>query len=321
MDQYLRADDVAESVKPTQYRSASRACPVGDATRVVVSTYSNLYSRAERLIHHYTSIATLEAILLSRRLRFTRLDQFDDVLEAQTIAGIDFGAQFFASCWVKKDEEDIAQWSMYGDGQRGVRISLPDDPFEWHKLNANHRIPGTNANWHFDNADAPFTLEEVFGDGYILLPVVDRFQFLKKVCYVNDVAEAYRQRIRKEGEQTVVVGFPGDLARYKWNRWEFQQEHRFVLTTLRGPQRTHDPKEYGVRFSKLVQDTAWARQGALSQHIDLKISQHALEHAVITIGPLCSKEDVHRVVQLRDQLAPQVHIRTSELQGRIRAKT
>lgn len=199
------------------------------------------------MIHHYTSIPTLEAILRSGRLRFTRLDKFDDVLEAQRIAGIDFGSQFFASCWVKNDAEDIAQWSMYGDRQCGVRLSLPDDPFEWHRLDGFHQVPGTDAKWQFNNVDAPFTLAEVFGEGYLLIPEGDRSQFLKEVCYVGDVAEAYKQRIRDEGDSTVIYGYPGDLAKYKWDRWAFQREHRFVLTTKRGPTRTNDPAEYGER--------------------------------------------------------------------------
>src|SRR3546814_18195963 len=124
------------------------------------------------MIHHYTSVAALEAILRSGRLRFTRLDLFDDVIEAQTIAGIDFGAKFFASCWVKQDVEDIVQWSMYGNSMRGVRISLPDDPFEWQLLTAYHKVPGTDAQWQFDNAEAPLSLDEDFGDGYLLLPLL-----------------------------------------------------------------------------------------------------------------------------------------------------
>src|SRR3546814_7313580 len=81
---------------------------------------------------------------------------------AQTIVGIDFGAKLFASCWIKQDVEDIVQWSMYGNSMRGVRISLPDDPFEWQLLNAYHQVPGTDAKWQFDNAEAPFSLDEVF---------------------------------------------------------------------------------------------------------------------------------------------------------------
>src|SRR3546814_8197734 len=117
------------------------------------------------MIHHYTSVAALEAIFRSCLLRFTRLDLFDDVIEAQSIAVIDFGAKFFASCWVKQDVEDIVQWSMYGNSMRGVRISLPDDPFEWQLLNASHQFPVTDAKCQFDNAEAPFSLDEVFCHG------------------------------------------------------------------------------------------------------------------------------------------------------------
>src|SRR3546814_12578860 len=99
------------------------------------------------MIHHYTSVAALEAILRSGRLRFTRLDLFDDVIEAQTIAGTDFGAKFLASCWVKQDVEAIVQWRLYGNSISGVRIPLPDDPFEWRLRNALHQGTGTNARW------------------------------------------------------------------------------------------------------------------------------------------------------------------------------
>ena len=272
------------------------------------------------MIHHYTSVTALEAILQSGRLRFTRLDKFDDVLEAQAVAGIDFGAQLFASCWVKQDAEDIAQWSMYGNDKQGVRITFPDDPFEWNLLNAYHQVPGTDAKWHFDNAEAPFPLEEVFGDGYLLLPVADRSCFLKEVCYVEDVAEAYKRHVRHDGEMIVIDGYPTELARYKWNRWQFQREHRFVLTTLRGPRRTANPQEYGERYSELVQDPLWHQQGALSPYIDLRFAPRVLQDIVITTGPLCSDEDRDKVGQLHDRYAPSARIRTSELQGKIRPK-
>src|SRR3546814_15248752 len=98
---------------------------------------------------------------------------------------------------------------MYGNSMRGVRISLPDDPFEWQLLNAYHQVPGTDAKWQFDNAEAPFSLDEVFGDGYLLLPMIDRTRFLKEVCYVEDVAvEAVHHRLRPDrksvGEGTSV---------------------------------------------------------------------------------------------------------------------
>src|SRR3546814_15768479 len=117
------------------------------------------------MIQRHTGGAALEAILRSGRLRFTRLGLFDEVIEARTIAGMEFGAKFFASCWVKQDVEDSVQWSMYGNSMRGVRISLPDDPFEWQLLNASHQVPGKDAKWPFDKAEAPFSLDEVFCHG------------------------------------------------------------------------------------------------------------------------------------------------------------
>src|SRR3546814_14716896 len=68
--------------------------------------------------------------------------------------------------------------------------------------------------------------------------MIDRTRFLKEVCYVEDVAEAYKQHIKNDGDNIVIYGYPEELARYKWNRWEFQREHRFVLTALRGPRST-----------------------------------------------------------------------------------
>ena len=85
----------------------------------------------ERL-HHYTSLSSLAYILDSRKIRFTRLDQLDDVLEAQKVERFNFGEVLYASSWVANAEEAYPQWSMYGDAMRGVRVSLPYYPFDCH---------------------------------------------------------------------------------------------------------------------------------------------------------------------------------------------
>lgn len=71
-------------------------------------------------IFHYTSIDSLAMILNSGNIRFSRLDRFDDLKEAQIHNGIEFGKYFFASCWTQVKEESIPQWSMYGDNMKGV---------------------------------------------------------------------------------------------------------------------------------------------------------------------------------------------------------
>src|SRR3546814_14932695 len=107
---------------------------------------------------------------------------------------------------------------MYGNSMRGVRISLPDDLFEWQLLNAYHQVPGTDAMWQFDNAEAPFSLDDVFGEGNLLLPMIDRTRIFKEVCYVTAVAAAYKQHIKNDGVNNVNHGNPAGLAREKRNR-------------------------------------------------------------------------------------------------------
>ena len=58
-------------------------------------------------IFHYTNARSLALILKSRKFRFTRLDQFDDVYEAQSVGKFDFGQLLFASSWTTNEEEDL----------------------------------------------------------------------------------------------------------------------------------------------------------------------------------------------------------------------
>jgi len=188
------------------------------------------------MIHHYTSVPTLACILKSSKIRFSRFDTFDDALEAQAHAGVSFGTQMFASCWVKNDEEEIAQWAMYGDRMAGVRISLRDDPFVWTVLDGVIQIPGTTAKWQFDRVEAPFTLAEMFGDGYWLNPAYFcRTTFGKEVVYVPDVSAVYREAVQASGGVVIMSPPPIELARYKSDKWKFQKEHRFILTASRAP--------------------------------------------------------------------------------------
>ncbi|MBD7953353.1 hypothetical protein H9654_03945 [Stenotrophomonas sp. Sa5BUN4] len=233
---------------------------------------------------------------------------------------MNFGQQLFASSWVKQDGEDIVQWSMYGDDKRGVRISLPDDPFQWHMLDGSYGIPGTDIKWTFDNVEAPYSAEDVFGDGYLLMPSINRAEFLKEVSYVEDVAQAYQHHVRQEGDMISISGHPTQLARFKWDRWKFQKEHRFVISAIRGPQKTNDPMEYGEKYRELVRDEHWHKKGALSTFIDLMVEPEIMESIAITLGPMCSEEDRERITKLCKSYAKKARVCQSDLTGKIRSK-
>lgn len=276
----------------------------------------------EGMISHYTSIASLEAILSTRKLRFTRLDQFDDVKEAQTIAGIDFGGQYFASSWVIDEEEDIAQWQAYGDSYRGVRISLPTDPFEWEFLDGIHSPPGTTASWEFKEVRAPFRWEEMCGNGYVLIPPgIDGRPFLQPVTYVDDVQAVYERHVRTDVDTLIVDGHITDLAHYKWRKWEHQKEHRFVLKTASAPAiEPSDAERYGPALMKLMKTPEWPYQGALATHVHLRLSSTAIDRLVVTAGPLVTEEGKERIGRILKQHAPLARMISSELEGSIRSR-
>lgn len=256
------------------------------------------------MIHHYTSIAALAAILRHRTIRFGRLDTLDDTQEAQHVRDIDFGKMLFASCWVEKDEEDIAQWAMYGDAMKGVRISLPRQPFA-----DVTRI-----------SDASSVARSRY-QGYTLIPdVIDHpDEFLSNVVYVNDVAECYATRIEFFDLDGVRInGRATALATFKNRYWEFQKEVRFILHAVPGPTGWATDQEWAVKFAEMTRAGKWGMIGPDVLYIDRPISEEALSSAEVVLGPLANDSDRLIAESLIASWAPGLPLRKSELTGLIR---
>lgn len=270
------------------------------------------------MLHHYTSVHTLELILRNRTLRFTRLDQFDDVAEGRSIGNFPLGTRLFASCWSADYRESIPQWEMYGDHMRGVRLSLPENPFVWH-----HH----NFRWHesfgVDRLDAPFSLREMLSAGIVIAPTVQmRRTFGQRVKYVTDVTSATRHlfEVGDNGEM-IFKGEGNEIAFYKSDMWAFQKEYRYVLIVTPGHPEPFD----GDIEAYLEGRRRWARSGinfmtAVPErlHIDLSLSSAALCQAQILVGPLATEETKDAVVSLAAALAPGARIARSGLSGTIR---
>ena len=252
----------------------------------------------ERL-HHYTSLSSLAYILDSRKIRFTRLDQLDDVLEAQKVERFNFGEVLYASSWVANAEEAYPQWSMYGDAMRGVRVSLPYYPFDCHNYIP---VEGDLAN----ETVVPMPMDEAIGEDFKIVPFLSKEDICRPVTYVADVAEAWRKSIWIDGDR-LVCDDPRALASYKSNRWEFQKEHRFVLQ-VHGRLRSND--------KSLV-------AGMLSPnfiYFDVPISDEAFRRMEVTMGPLRSPADLLIADALLKKYAPEARLSESSLLGEIRPK-
>ncbi|MBU67006.1 MAG: DUF2971 domain-containing protein [Cupriavidus sp.] len=272
------------------------------------------------MLHHYTSVSTLELILRNGTLRFTRLDQFDDVTEGRSIGKFPLGTRLFASCWSADDSESVPQWEMYGDRMRGVRLSLPESPFVWH-----HHNFRWHENFAVDRLDAPFSIKEMLGAGIVISPTVNmRKTFGQRVKYVKDVESATRHLIDvgNVGEITL-KGEGNELAFYKSETWAFQKEYRYVLVVTPG----HPEPFNGDIDAYLAGRRAWGRSGidfltAIPDrlHIDLSLNPAAMLEAEIIVGPLATEETMARVESLGAELVPNARVTRSRLSGQIRRR-
>lgn len=272
------------------------------------------------MLHHYTTVNTLALILRHQTLRFTRLDQFDDITEGRSLGPYPFGARMYASCWSAAEEESIPQWAMYGDSMRGVRLSLHPDPFSWYPIDI-----GWHENFQFIDLEAPFKIEEMFGAGITLMPTPEmKKTFGQPVNYVSDVTAAIERfvTISNDGEITF-HGEGNEIAFLKSDVWAFQQEHRFVVIGLPGPAEpfTGDPAIY------LESRKRWQRSGVdfmrgipSPLYIDLKLAHEALMRAEIVVGPLAPAGTMEIVESLVARFAIGATVRESQLRGAIRTK-
>lgn len=262
----------------------------------------------EKRIHHYTSISSLASILKYKTLRFGRLDTLDDTEEAQEVDGFDFGRLLFASCWVEKEDEDIAQWAMYGDAMKGVRISLPRQPFT--------NVPRLS--------DPSSVMSGMRRQGYTLMPAQNDSpeDFLSRVSYVDNVADEYRKRVKVLDANSMTASGPvTELATFKNKYWEFQQEVRFILFAIAGPSGWKNESEWIsmlVEMFKGGMDSVM--RGPETKYIDMGLAPDALDNGEITLGPLANDADRLIVDALVTTLAPGLTVRHSRLKGRIRHK-
>lgn len=251
------------------------------------------------MIYHYTSINTLALILESRKIRFNRLDRVDDMRESQTAAGIEFGKYFFVSCWTKSAKEHVPLWHMYTPEMKGVRIGLPDMPFQMMPLTA---PPAWNTQQRGEILSL-LSFEEMFSDTYCILPVfLTPDMFAGPVSYVPDIADSYRNNVE------LIVGSDnhGDLRiknmpllpRTKDDYWAFQDEYRFVLLIVPSipVPSTGIGSEFAEKFPSHILSSFVNGVDPGIDYYDLTLSEDALNSIEVTLGPRADHSD-HLVVE------------------------
>jgi len=275
-------------------------------------------------IHHYTSIDTLELILRSRKIRFTRLDQVDDAREAPTASGIEFNKYFFVSCWTHDPSENIPQWHMYSKAMSGVRITLPNYPF----CNKRFSPPQT---WKEVTSGgalyAPLSMEESFGErGFVMPFFISRNVFAGPVEYVEDVQSRYESAVTVGSDATsesISIQHPELLVRTKPTDWQFQNEYRFslmILPPLPVPIEGFMAENYYTRLPVHIGNCLRSRIAPPITYFDVDLRRSALAELVVTLGPHCTDSDVGRVNEILEQFAPLGRSERSRLTGQLRQR-
>ncbi|NGF56533.1 DUF2971 domain-containing protein [Parapedobacter sp. SGR-10] len=155
-------------------------------------------------LYHYTTIETLALILANRTIRFTRLDQLDDLHEVG-IYKTEITKHFFVSCWTQTLEESISQWAMYGSNKCGVIVCLDVSHIQFPDL-AGITEDGLYVVHNGVTMGKPVRVK------YLSLP-----ELKAKADKVEDINEAGGVSINHE------VGY------IKSNHWAFQNEYRLSI--------------------------------------------------------------------------------------------
>ncbi|MEC1748061.1 DUF2971 domain-containing protein [Schinkia azotoformans] len=250
-------------------------------------------------LYHYTSVETLALILKNKTIRFSNLASVDDLEEQGTEDFGDFGRYCFVSCWTKDSEESIPLWNMYTPDMTGVRIRLPEHPFDTEILPANNTVVKEDITYN----KGLLALQEKYE--VIFMPYQAQ---LISVTYTEDSTLLKPNIVINSGHNFTLN--TGNIGKFKRTSWSFQKEYRYKLHVL----------PFALKELELM-----LRQGNhqiieklqnynLSfNYIDLYLKDDFLEEMEILCGPKVSEAQKIIIESLVEKYNPKANIKNSNL--------
>jgi len=266
------------------------------------------------IIHHYTSIKNLALILSSKKLRFNRLDNVDDLKEIDGLPS-GFGTYIFISCWTDEEEESIPLWKMYTENMRGVRISFPVKMFNEYLIKAgdygNH---GLGADMY-----SPLTYKQIVTEKYWVINVFSNdSSFFKKVIYDDNYPQFYKRSFIITDTGLKIQNM-FSLGAYKKEIWRFQNECRFTLyigpfLPLNHPLINGSRKNQFDFFSQAFINNIPNE----IEFIDVDLNIDVIDNIYLRLGPLCDESDKIMIDALLKKYTKNGRFEPSSLSGSIR---
>lgn len=275
-------------------------------------------------LYHYTSLDTLALILKNRTLCFNNLLNVDDMEEAQSEDMGEFGKFVYVSCWTADSEESIPLWNLYTPDMHGVRIRLPEYPFETHHYKKGDFFFEEDVDTYIDFAD--MIAENKYS-------IASTNPVLVKVKYDNEKARLF-PRVRMESYTGALQDFLEaksleelerknidvtysfkEIGYYKRENWSFQEEWRYKISIApMGLQESNPPTlEKQQECFRRLEDRAAEPP---VQRLFLKIDENALKELEVVFGPKMTDAEKIMAVALFEKYAPECKYKDSCLQIR-----
>jgi hypothetical protein len=248
----------------------------------------------------FTSVDSLEKILSSRTLRFSRLDRVNDPEEATAEDLPGAASSVFVSCWTGPEVESIPMWSMYGDQMRGVRLSLPADMFQGRKKPGVFEQGGA-----ISSIDDWLTIERPFPamstKGRMIIGP-------NKVFYSDDPGFRRRRMVHRRHGQAHV--FPYDLGMVKGVDWAYEDEWRFKVALISSGVAFPDA-DY---FNTVTLDLK--TYPVTTEALFVPLDPEALDELDVMLGPKADQDVADRVADILQVAASKATISRSRLRIR-----
>lgn len=270
-------------------------------------------------LYYYTTVDKLALILHNKAIRFTRLDFFDDLKEAESFSKFNPLQYIFASCHTKDEKENIPLWKMYSSLNDGVRIEFNKDTMFQPQIRNCH-IP---ANAYEESTYPPtrctaLTSEQIINPDYMTLSIGmrninDDIITYRDVEYDDNFIEKYKNylqisdRTKPDGRINRELSYsPFNFGFYKTTYWKFQEESRFLIYTFPFCPTTTDISRTISENTKLE-----------TKYIDVGLSNLSIENMKIRLAPNASKS-TQLIVNALTKEYTKIVIEDSELKGHIR---
>nr|WP_255358226.1 hypothetical protein [Pseudorhodoferax sp. Leaf274] len=214
---------------------------------------------------------------------------------------------------------------MYTGNMRGVRLSFPENPFQYLLIPKQQR-PGLHLT---EDVFSPLSIEQIMGDKHFVVPSFFKpDKFGSKVSYVENsqgiYADALKIKVNPDGTFSGTGRGPGDIAVHKSKEWAFQHEYRFVLYILPTPGPISDFLQSDSAFASYSNHIAVSLakgQGPELQYFDVDIDPQKLQQMKVTLGPMATTAEKTIVESLLQDYCGHKNVSDSRLQGTIRARS